>query len=132
MAKISKKRKNRKGAKQEKKSAETDMHILLQNASKTKTAMSCVRENMWKMRKKENHFAAVCRSASDAGKGRKRRSTAKRDIRRAINDSGTEDSESSTDEEGEFYGESVRHLSVGKVKISKVSDREKTKLYQLR
>ncbi|XP_053376601.1 uncharacterized protein LOC123533440 [Mercenaria mercenaria] len=77
-----------------------------------------------------NHFAAVCRSTRDQRRqfegNRETRKVAKRDIKRAINESETEDSGSDTDKDNFFLEESVKHLAVGKIKVSKVSDHEKT------
>ena len=75
---------------------------------------------------KPNHFAAVCKSTRDTGqKLKQHRSQRKRDIRR-IDESKAEESEGDTDQDSDFLDESVRHLAVGKVKISKVSDSDKT------
>ena len=45
---------------------------------------------------------------------------------RDVNDSDTEDSQSDSDQSIDFIDESVRHLTVGKIKVSKLSDLEKT------
>ena len=52
-----------------------------------------------------------------------------RDVKRTANDTDIEDSESDLDQDANFIDESVRHLTVGKIKVSKVSDMEK-KLFQ--
>ena len=56
-----------------------------------------------------------------------RRARYGRDVKRTINDSDTDSSESDLDQDPDFIGEySVRHLTIGKIKVSKVSDLEKT------
>ena len=64
---------------------------------------------------------SISNSAVNKKKLKQHRSQRKRDIRR-IDESDTEESESDTDQDSDFLDESVRHLAVGKVKISKVSD----------
>ena len=59
-------------------------------------------------------------------RGKPRRPRYDRDVKRTANDSDTEDSESDLDQDANFIDESVRHLTVGKIKVSKVSDMEKT------
>ena len=49
-----------------------------------------------------------------------------RDVRRTTNDSQSEDSDSDFEQDVDFIDESVRHLTVGKIKINKVSDFDKT------
>ena len=50
----------------------------------------------------------------------------RRDVRRATNESETDDPESDEDGDPHFIDETVRHLTVGKIKVNKVSDFEKT------
>ena len=79
VAKISKKRKNRKGAKQDNKSAETDTACIYCDKTHPKQKRLCpAYGKICGKCGRKNHFAAVCRSASDAGKRRQRRYTAKR------------------------------------------------------
>ena len=49
-----------------------------------------------------------------------------RDVKRTANDTDTEESKSDLDQDAIFIDESVRHLTVVKIKVSKVSDMEKT------
>ena len=48
----------------------------------------------------------------------------RRDVRRATNESKTDDSESDDDRNPHFIDETVRHLTGGKIKVNKVSDFE--------
>ena len=50
----------------------------------------------------------------------------RRDVRRATNESETDDTESDDDGDPHFIDETVRHLTIGKIKVNKVSDFEKT------
>ena len=77
---------------------------------------------------KRNHFASVCMSDKKRRRKRLQRGQAgsSRDVRRAAHDSESEDSDSDFERELDFIDESVRHLTVGKIKINKVSDFEKT------
>ena len=50
----------------------------------------------------------------------------RRDIRRATNEFETDDSESDDNGDPHFIDETVRHLTVGKIKVNKVNDFEKT------
>ena len=50
----------------------------------------------------------------------------RRDIRQATNESETDNSGSDDDVDPHFIDETVRHLTVGKIKLNKVSDFEKT------
>ena len=77
---------------------------------------------------KRNHFASVCMSDKKRRRTRLQRGQASssRDVRRAAHDSESEDSNSDFEQELDFIDESVRHLTVGKIKINKVSDFEKT------
>ena len=43
----------------------------------------------------------------------------RRDVRRAANESDTDDSESDEDPDPYFIDETVRHLTVGKIKVNK-------------
>lgn len=69
--------------------------------------------------KKPNHFATVCLSS------RQPRKKSMQDVKRATNESDTDDT-SDGDLDIDFIEESVRHLTVGKVKVNRVSDYEKT------
>ena len=60
-------------------------------------------------------------------KGRKWRGNhtdSNRAVKRAINDSGTDDTDRDSDQEFDFIDESVRHLTIGKIKSHKLSDFE--------
>ena len=73
---------------------------------------------------KPNHFSTVCLSAT---RGREKlKETDRRDVRRAMNESESDGSESEMDPDIDFVEESVRHLNIGKIKINRVSDYEKT------
>ena len=79
-----------------------------------------------------NHFSTVCMSVKEESKNlqkgnrnRIRRPRYGRDVKRTINDSDTDYSDNDLDQEPDFIDESVRHLTVGKIKVSKVSDLEK-------
>ena len=74
---------------------------------------------------KSNHFSAVCLSTADPSDRthRKPSRNSKRDVRRASNES---DADSDVDPDIDFVADSVRHLTVGKIKINRVSDFEKT------
>ena len=77
---------------------------------------------------KPNHFATVCMSAKQSRNllmGNRSHGT-NRDVKLAVNDSNTDDSQSDSDQSIDFIDESVRHLTVGKIKVSEVSDLEKT------
>ena len=52
--------------------------------------------------------------------------TAMRDVKRAMTDSETEDSDSDEDQGTDFIKKSFRHLTVGKINVNRVSDYEKT------
>ena len=75
------------------------------------------------------NFSTVCMSAADSKntqRGNKpRRPRYDREVKRTANDTDTEDSDSGLDQDANFIDESVRHLTVGKIKVSKVSDMEK-------
>ena len=74
-------------------------------------------------RGKPNHFSTVCLSSKEAHRRRGKQSlNTKRDIKRATSKSQTDDSESDKDPELCCIDESVRHLSVGKIKVNKISD----------
>ena len=76
---------------------------------------------------KENHFSTVCLSSREARRRRgKQSSNTKKDIKRATNKSETDNSGSDEDPDLCLIDESVRHLTVGKIKINKISDYEKT------
>ena len=80
---------------------------------------------------KRNHFSKVCMSVKEESKNlqkgnRTRRPRYGRDVKRTINDSDTDNSDSDLDQDSDFIDESVRHLTIGKIKVSKVSDLEKT------
>ena len=126
VAKISRKSRNRKSTKQDPKPAESNACIYYdRNHPKQKRLCPAYGKICGKCGK-PNHFAAVCKSTRDMGQKLKQHlSQRKRDIRR-IDESDTEESESDTDQDSDFLDESVRHLAVGKVKISKVSDSDKT------
>ena len=74
-----------------------------------------------------NHFSTVCMSSEETQQKRGNQFTDnrrdRRDVRRATNESETDDSES---DDPHFIDETVRHLTVGKIKVNKVSDFEKT------
>ena len=53
---------------------------------------------------------------------RSRRPRYGRDVKRTINDSDPDYSESNLDQDPDFIDESVRHLKIGKIKVSKVND----------
>ena len=53
-------------------------------------------------------------------------SDSRRDVKRATNGSETDESGSEEDRDTHFIDETVRHLTVGKIKVNKVSDFEKT------
>ena len=77
-----------------------------------------------------NHFTTVCMSSKETLRKRgnqfmdNRRD--RRDVRRATNESETDDSESDDNRDPHFIDETVRHLTVGKIKVNKVNDFEKT------
>ena len=75
-----------------------------------------------------NHFSTVCMEESkNLQKGNRMwRSRYGRDVKRTINDTDTDYSDNDLDQEPDFIDELVRHLTVGKIKVSKVSDLEKT------
>ena len=81
---------------------------------------------------KPNHFAVVCMSDRASNKQRKGKRPQRghigsnRDVRRTANDSQSDDSDSDFEQDVDFIDESVRHLTVGKIKINKVSDFDKT------
>ena len=126
VAKISRKSRNRKSSKQDQKPAESNTCIYCdRNHPKGKRLCPAYCKICGKCGN-PNHFAAVCKSTRDTGqKLKQHRPQRKRDIRR-MEISDTEESESDTDQDSDFLDESVRHLAVGKVKISKVSDSGKT------
>ena len=76
---------------------------------------------------KPNHFSTVCLSSRETRRRRgKQSSNTMKDIKRATNKSETDDSGSDEDPDLCFIDESVRHLTVGKIKVNKISDYEKT------
>ena len=77
---------------------------------------------------KSNHFSTVCLSTADPSNrphGKPSRNS-KRDVRRASNESDADSADSDVDPDLDFVADSVRHLAVGKIKINRVSDFEKT------
>ena len=53
-------------------------------------------------------------------------SDSRRDVKRATNGSETDESGSEEDRDTHFIDETVRHLTVGKIKVNKVCDFDKT------
>ena len=74
---------------------------------------------------KPNHFSTVCLSTKGKRTTRGKQHNT-RDVKRATNESDTDDSGSDEEQNSYFVDETVRHLTVGKIKINKVSDFEKT------
>lgn len=74
------------------------------------------------------HFSTVCQSAAHRKVNLKEKPSRddRREIRRATNESESDGSESEMDPDIDFVEESVRHLNIGKIKINRVSDYEKT------
>ena len=76
---------------------------------------------------KPNHFSSVCMSSKETRRQRCNKSSdSRRDVKRATNDSETDEYGSDEDGDAYFIDETVKHLTVGKIKINKVSDFEKT------
>ena len=76
---------------------------------------------------KSNHCSTVCMSSKETRRQRWNQSSdSRRDVKRATNGSETDESESEEDRDTHFIDETVRHLTVGKIKVNKVSDFEKT------
>ena len=76
---------------------------------------------------KPNHFSTVCMSSKETRRTwGKQSSDSRRNVKRATNEPETDDSGSDADQDNHFIDETVRHLAVGKIKINKVSDFEKT------
>ena len=76
---------------------------------------------------KPNHFSTVCMSSKETRRQRWNQSSdSRRDVKRATNESETDESGSDEDRDTHFIYETVRHLTVGKIKVNKVSNFEKT------
>ena len=76
---------------------------------------------------KPNHFSTVCMSSKETRRQRWNQSSdSRRGVKRATNGSETDESGSEEDRDTHFIDETVRHLTVGKIKVNKVSDFEKT------
>ena len=77
---------------------------------------------------KSNHFSTVCLSTAYPSDRTQRRPSRnpKRDVRRASNESDADSADSDMDPDIDFVADSVRHLTVGKIKINRVSNFEKT------
>ena len=75
-----------------------------------------------------NHFSTVCMSPKETqrkgGNQFMDNRRDRRDIRRTTNESETDDSESDDDGDPHFIDKTLRHLSVGKIRVNKVSDFE--------
>ena len=68
-----------------------------------------------------------CMSSKETRRQRWNQSSdSRRDVKRATNGSETDESGSEEDRDTHFIDETVRHLTVGKIKVNKVSDSEKT------
>ena len=78
---------------------------------------------MWKTKP----LSTVCMSSKETHRQRRYQfSDSRRDIKKATNESETDESGSDEDRDTHFIDETVRHLTVGKIKVNKVSDFEKT------
>ena len=77
---------------------------------------------------KSNHFSTVCLSTADPSDRthRKPSRNSKRDMRLASNESDADSADSDVDPDIDFVADSVSHLTVGKIKINRVSDFQKT------
>ena len=76
---------------------------------------------------KPNHFSTVCMSLKETRRQPWNQSSdSRRDVKRATNESETGESGSEEDRDTHFIDETVRHLTVGKINVNKVSDFEKT------
>ena len=76
---------------------------------------------------KPNHCSTVCMSSKETRRQRWNQSSdSRRDVKRATNGLETDESGSEEDRDTHFIDETVRHLTVGKIKVNKVSDFEKT------
>ena len=76
---------------------------------------------------KPNHCSTVCMSSKETRRQCWNQSSdSRRDVKRATNGSETDESGGEEDRDTHFIDETVRHLTVGKIKINKVSDFEKT------
>ena len=76
---------------------------------------------------KPNHCSTVCMSSKETHRQRWNQSSdSRRDVKRATNGSETDESGGEEDQNTHFIDETVRHLTVGKIKVNKVSDFEKT------
>ena len=76
---------------------------------------------------KPNHFYTVCMSSEETRRQRWNQSSdSRRDVKGATNESETDESGIDDDRDTHFIDETVRHLTVGKIKVNKVRDFEKT------
>ena len=76
---------------------------------------------------KPNYCSTVCMSSKETRRQRWHQSSdSRRDVKRATNGSETDESGSEEDRDTHFIDETVRHLTVGKIKVNKVSDFAKT------
>ena len=77
---------------------------------------------------KPNHFSIVC--MSDKGPTEKPKGSvshdSRRNVKRATNESDTESMDSDINPDIDFIEESVKHMKIGKIKVNKVNNYEKT------
>ena len=77
---------------------------------------------------KPNHFSTVCLSNIEMRERTKGKLSYgnKQAVKRATNESESDSSERDDDPDIDFIEDSVRHLKIGKIKVNRVSDFEKT------